>query len=79
MEFLVNLVLLLLLQNRAYSSAGHSAVRRKSSYKGLVKRSRSISVYHELSGGTSRKLLLMIVFYYIARLYETSAVIEIPN
>lgn len=40
-------------RNRAYSSAGHSAVRRKSSYKGLVKRSRSISVYHELSGGTS--------------------------
>ena len=79
MEFLINLVLLLLLQNRAYSSAGHSAVRRKSSYKGLVKRSRSISVYHEPSGGTSRKLLLMIVLYYISRLYETSAVIEIPN
>lgn len=76
MEFLINLVLLLLLQNRAYSSAGHSAVRRKSSYKGLVKRSRSISVYHEPSGGTSRKLLLMIVLYYISRLYETSA---IPN
>lgn len=79
MEFLINLVLLLLLQNRAYSTAGHSAVRRKSSYKGLVKRSRSISVYHEPSGGTSRKLLLMIVLYYISRLYETSAVIEIPN
>ena len=77
MEFLINLVLLLLLQNRAYSTAGHSAVRRKSSYKGLVKRSRSISVYHEPSGGTSRKLLLMIVLYYISRLYETSA--EIPN
>ena len=79
MEFLINLVFLLLLQNRAYSTAGHSAVRRKSSYKGLVKRSRSISVYHEPSGGTSRKLLLMIVLYYISRLYETSAVIEIPN
>ena len=79
MEFLINLVLLLLLQNRAYSSAGHSAVRRKSSYKGLVKRSRSISVYHEPSGGTSRKLLLMIVLYYISRLHETSTVIEIFN
>lgn len=36
-------------------------------------------MYHEPSGGTSRKLLLMIVLYYISRLYETSAVIEIPN
>ena len=34
-----------LLQNRTGSSPGHKPLNRKHSYKGLVRRSRSISLY----------------------------------
>ncbi|XP_078369919.1 phosphorylase b kinase regulatory subunit alpha, liver isoform-like isoform X2 [Oculina patagonica] len=40
-------------RNRSGSNPGHSPVKRKASYKGMVRRSRSISVYCDTSSGTS--------------------------
>ncbi|XP_020618815.1 phosphorylase b kinase regulatory subunit alpha, liver isoform-like [Orbicella faveolata] len=51
-SFCISLALFLL-QSRSGSHAGHSPVKRKASYKGMVRRSRSISVYCDSTSGTS--------------------------
>ena len=53
---------LFLLQSRSGSHVGHSPVKRKASYKGMVRRSRSISVYYDSTGGTSRMYFLYLTY-----------------